>query len=216
MTPSRIVLFATLVLYVTFVLWYGGSGTPLTAEETEAMLARIEAGRSDEEEHAEAHDGDLLESFRVLASQDDGDEFYMLNLMRYREKALYPPDAPYDDDPRAAANRYSRAVLPALLARGSHPFLIARYAGPFIPSDASAGTWDQIGIVRYRSRRDMLDMAIALSASGGGAHKWASIEETIVMPIDPIFDFVFVRGFVAVVLGAIGGGLAFALRKRTA
>ena len=59
-------------------------------------------------------------------------------------------------------------------------------------------------------------MALALSASGGGEHKWASIEETIVMPVAPIFDFVFVRGFVAVVLGVIGGGLAFVLRRRPA
>ncbi|MCR9095293.1 MAG: hypothetical protein NXI30_13820 [bacterium] len=212
MTPSRIILLLSALLYLAFLLWYGGSGTPLTPEETEAVLARIEANQS---AHS-AHDGDLLESFRVLASQDDGDEFYMLNLMRYRQKALYPPGAPYDDDAQAAADRYGRAVLPALLARGSHPILMAHYAGPFIPPDASKGTWDQVGIVRYRSRRDMLDMALDLSASGGGEHKWASIEETIVMPVAPIFDFVFVRGFMAVVFGVVGGGLAFGLRRRPA
>ena len=212
MTPSRLVLLAPAAIYLVFFVWYGGSGSPLTAKETKSMLDQIRANAS---AHS-AHDGDLLESFRVLASQDDGDEFYMLNLMRFRERALYPPGSPYDDDVQAAASRYSQAVLPALLARGSHPFLMARYAGPFIPADASKGTWDLIGIVRYRSRRDMLDMAIELSASGGGEHKWASIEETIVMPIDPVVDLVFVRGFVAIVFATLGGGLAFALRRRDA
>ena len=212
MTPARLVLLVTALLYLAFFFWYGGSGTPLSSDETEAMLARIQANQR----AGSAHDGDLVESFRVLASQDDGNEFYMLNMMRYREKALYPPGSPWDDDAMAAADRYNAAVLPALLARGSHPILLGRYAGPFIPPDASEGTWDQIGIVRYRSRRDMLDMALALSASGGGEHKWASIEETIVFPVTPILDFVFVRGFVFVVFAAVGGALAFVFRRRGA
>ena len=58
MSRSRIALVVTALLYASFLFWYGGSGDPLTPEETEALLAEIAAASPD----GEAHDGDLLES----------------------------------------------------------------------------------------------------------------------------------------------------------
>ena len=211
MTPSRFVLAFTGLLYVLFFLWFGGAGDPLSTQEADEILSEIRARAEAANGH---HDGDLLESFRVLTREDDGREFYMLNLMRFREKALYPKGSPYGDDPIEAANRYNAVVIPALLKRGSLPILLGSYVGPFIPSTAPTDRWDQIGIVRYRSRRDMLDMAKELSSSGGGEHKWASLEETIVFPMEPIVDFVFVRGLVFVLLFGIGGSIALLVRRR--
>lgn len=213
MTPARIVLATTLLLYGAFHIWYGGSSEPLSIKEADALIAEIRAGAESSGGHA---DEELLESFRVLTREDDGREYYMLNLMRLREKALYPEGSGYDDDALAAARRYNEAVVPALLTRGSLPILLGEYAGPFIPPhpSASEADWDQIGIVRYRSRRDMLEMARALSRSGGGIHKWASLEKTIVFPVTPIFDFVFVRGVVFVLLFTTGATTAYVLRRR--
>ena len=156
-------------------------------------------------------DEELFEAFRTLAEDDDGREFYMVNLMRHREKAQYPPGSPYDDDVQAAADRYNRAVVPALLKRGSHPILLANVLGTFLEPEGS-DRWDQVGIVRYRSRRDMLDMAIELGEGGGGAHKWASIEKTHVFPTRPVVDLVFVRANVAALLALVGVALTRLLR----
>jgi hypothetical protein len=134
--------------------------------------------------------------------------------MRFREKALYPEGSPDGDDPIEAANRYNAEVIPALLKRGSLPILLGTYVGPFIPSTVPTDQWDQVGIVHYRSRRDMLDMAKELSSTGGGEHKWASLEETIVFPVGSIVDFVSIRGLVFVLLFAIGGSIALLLRPR--
>lgn len=187
-------------LYVVFWIWYGGDGEPLTQEEIDAFLAAVAA-------RAEARgiepDRDLIDAFRTLAEQDDGREFYMVNLMRYRERALYPEDSGYGDDVQAAAARYSRAILPALLRRGSLPILVADWQGTFLQPEG-ADVWDQVGIVRYRSRRDMLEMAASLARGDGGIHKWASIEKTHVFPVEPVLDLVFVRGAVATLLTAIG------------
>ena len=117
---------------------------------------------------------DLLESLRTLASQDDGREFYMVNLIRHRERAAYPAGAGYDEDVAAAERRYATAVLPALLKRGSIPILVAEPVGTFL-QPAGGQTWDQVAIVRYRSRRDMLEVALELAHKGAGAHKWASV-----------------------------------------
>jgi len=197
---SRIVSVGLAVVYVAFWIWYGGSGEPLTPGEVARLTAEMEAGAR---ARGAEPDDTLIEAFRTLAAQDDGREFYMVNLMRYRERAVYPEGSPWDDDAEAAAARYGRAVIPALVRRGSLPILLGSWEGTFL-QPGGADEWDQVGIVRYRSRRDMLEMAAALSHTEAGTHKWASIEKTHVFPIRPVFDFVFVRGAVAAVLIAIG------------
>jgi hypothetical protein len=57
--------------------------------------------------------------------------------------------------------------------------------------------WDQVAVVRYRSRRDMFKMAGEIAALGIDEHKWASIEKTQVFPIKPFFDISFLRLMVA-------------------
>lgn len=210
MTPARSTLLVTSLLYALFFFWYGGSSVPLTPEEADTIIDEIE--KNAKARSGTQFDPALIDSFRVLTRNDDGREFYMLNLMRLRQKAVYPDGYDYDDDPQAAADRYAAAVIPELLIRGSLPILIGNYSSAFIPAHP-ASDWDQIGIVRYRSRRDMLEMAREMSLRGGGEHKWASLEETIVFPIKPVFDLVFVRGVVFIVFFSIGGAVAFGLRR---
>ncbi|MEE9279420.1 MAG: hypothetical protein V3V67_04535 [Myxococcota bacterium] len=213
---SGIVAAVLAVVYVVFWIWYGGNGDPLSPSEVDELTERIAAGARSRGAEPDSH---LIDAFRTLAEQDDGREFYMVNLMRYREKALYPEGSGYDDDVEAAAARYNAAVVPALIRRGSIPILVGDWQGTFLqPEDADV--WDQLGIVRYRSRRDMLEMAASLSRENGGMHKWASIEKTHVFPVEPFFDFVFVRSAVAVMLIALGAAVHAALRfassRRTA
>jgi len=195
------------LLYAVFWIWWGGSGSPLTDVEVASYLARLEeiGARSSHSDPA------VRKAFAALADQDDGNEFYMVNLMKYREKALYPPGYDYDDDVRAANRRYGEAVLPGLLKHGSIPILVAHVQGTFLQFEG-ADQWDDVGIVRYRSRRDMFEFALELGAKDQGVHKWASIEKTHVFPTEPSIDFVFVRGTVAALLCGLGIALHFLLR----
>ncbi len=208
MNSSRIVAASLALIFIVFWVWYGGNGNPLSPDEVDELIGTITAGAEARGAEPDTH---LIDAFRTLAAQDDGREFYMVNLMRYREKAVYPEGSRYDDDVEAAAARYSQAVIPALIRRGALPILFGQWQGTFL-QPKGADEWDQVGIVRYRSRRDMLKMAASLSQSNGGVHKWASIEKTQVFPIAPIFDLVFVRGAVAVLLIAVGIAIHAALR----
>ncbi len=199
-TGPRVVALALLAVFGVFWVWYGGSGEPLTRQEAEALLAAME---SHAQERGRA-DPELVESLRALAQQDDGAEFFMLNLMRYREKAVYPPGYDYDDDVRAAADRYDRLIAPALLRRAALPVFLGAPAGTFLQPEG-ADVWDDVALVRYRSRRDLLEMAVELSARDVVVHKWASIEKTQVFPVKSRFDFVFVRSAVGALLLGIAG-----------
>jgi hypothetical protein len=198
MTGSMITVVLPLApIYVAFLLWYRGSGKPLTREEIDGYLAELRAVAAD-------HPGGVsLEEVERLMEHDDGREFVMQNLIRYREKALYPPGHDYGDSARAADRRYGKAILPHLLRYGSVPVFVARRVGRFVEPEGIE-CWDLVAMVRYRSRRDMLRFAIAITRDGSSVHKWAAIETTQVFPVRPLLSLIFVRGAVGVLLAAIG------------
>ena len=184
------------LLYFAFLFWYGGKSKPLSESEVESLLAEIKhrAGRQDQTDESP-----LLQQFRELTKNDDGREYYMVNLLKFRKKALYPEGSSFGDDPIAANDRYSRAIVPLLLKHGGHPVFQGKVQGRFL-HPVGADDWDQVGIVRYRSRRDMLKMAAEIAGLGVDIHKWASLEKTQVFPVKPMVNLFFIRGVVALLL----------------
>ncbi len=191
-----------LALYGLFWWWYGGRQKPLTATETEQLMAQLRAtviGHDPEQEH-------LLQSVAQAVAKDDGREFVMVNLVRHRAKALYPPalQEQMGDDPRLADRRYGKALMPHLLKGAGHPVLIARRAGSFIEPEG-ADPWHYVALVRYRSRRDFLKFAIRMEQAGNvTVHKWAAIEKTHVFPVQPMVSLITVRLLVAGGLALVG------------
>jgi hypothetical protein len=183
------------LLFVLFWVWYGGSGKPLTEQEITEGLQALRANNDDAEKIAEVEQ---------LLRKDDGKEFVMQNLVRYRPKALYPPAyAHLGDDPRAADKRYGKAIVWPLVKNGNVMIFIARRSGSFI-EPVGADVWHYVAMVRYRSRRDFLRFAVETERSDLFVHKWAAIEKTHVFPVKPLISLVFVRGAVAALLVLVG------------
>jgi len=67
-------------LYAVFLVWYGGSGRPLTREEIDSYLAALRRN---------AGDGSAglihLDDVERMLEHDDGREFIMHNVIRYRQ-----------------------------------------------------------------------------------------------------------------------------------
>ena len=195
MTVASIIALVGVLLFALFLVWYGGSGKPLTEQEITEGLQALRANDDDAEKIAEVEQ---------LLRKDDGKEFVMQNLVRYRPKALYPPAyAHLGDDPRAADKRYGKAIVWPLVKNGNVMIFIARRSGSFIePHGADA--WHYVAMVRYRSRRDFLRFAVETERSDLFVHKWAAIEKTHVFPVKPLISLVFVRGAVAALLVLVG------------
>ncbi|MEM9351874.1 MAG: hypothetical protein AAGA92_02585 [Planctomycetota bacterium] len=197
---------ALALLYIAFLLWFGGSGQAMSEREVESRLARInELSGSDEESVSRIG----LDDIRAFAAGDDGREFFMVNLIEYRDKALYPEELKLEmgDDPKSANNRYGRAVVPYLIRNGSFPIYTSNVRGRLIHPDG-ATDWDDVAIVRYRSRRDFLNMIeqIMESTSPVMVHKWASVERTQVFPTSAgplLVSSNFVRMAVLALLAAL-------------
>lgn len=207
-TGPRVLAGVLVLLYLAFVAWYGGRGKPLTQAEIDELFATI-AERASLEPNPDGH---LRDHLRTLVASDDGREFYMVNLIRYRAQAQYPPGYDFPGNALDADLRYGRAIMPYLLGRGGMPVFLGDVQGRFL-HEAGDQDWHRVAIVRYRSRRDLLEMVAALAGRNVAVHKWASIEKTQVFPVKPLFSFVAVRGFVAVLLIGLGLLVHMALRR---
>jgi len=194
---TLMVILPLAALYVAFLVWYGGRGKPMSRDEIERLLAPLR-------ERAQDHTGQShLADIERLVARDDGREFVLHNVIRYRKKALYPPGYDYGDSATAADRRYYKAVVPYLLRYGNLPVFVARRSGEFVEPDG-IDRWDVVAMVRYRSLRDFLRFANAVTQDRITVHKWAAIENTQIFPVKPLMSLVFVRGAVGVLLAAIG------------
>jgi len=175
-----------------FLAWYGGRTRPLGDGERSEFLELIRARGLDRD------DPELFESLQRLLARDDGREFVMVNLIRYREKAAYPPGSPYGDNAIEADKRYARAFFPYLLRYGNVPLFISRRSGSFI-EPPNTPPWQVVAMIRYRSRRDFIRSVTAVLDKNVMIHKWAAIDTTHVFPVKPLFSFIAVRWTVILV-----------------
>ena len=191
-------LYATLtVIYVSWFIWYGGSGEPVTKTELDAYITSVKEKSSSGPERIK----ETAELMHRLAAFDTGNEYLMINLIRYRDKAVYPADSVWanETDARAADGRYTQGVIKELFVRGGLPILKSNVIGTFL-LDEDWVDWDEVAIVRYRSVKDMLDMIVGMADSGLAEHKFASIEQTHVFPAEPVISLFSIRLLFALVL----------------
>ena len=171
----RLLFLILLSVWGLCAWWFTPAGGALTAAEIDAYIEQIRA-RVDG-----PVDPGLIAELRTLAASDDGRAFVNVNLIRFRDKAAYPPGSGYGDDPLEADRRYSEAIIPALFRHGAMPLWVGNVSGRFL-EPTGAEHWDRAALVRYRSRRDLFEMVVELAGQPIGIHKWASIKKTHVFP----------------------------------
>lgn len=170
------------LLYVGFLAWYVNWRGPLTAAEVSAYMARIEALNS----HATNRND--LAVFRKFLSEDDGQEFYMLNLVRIAPGKIASPGSGELKPAREVLEGYTNVFIPALMARAGHPAVVARKVGGYVDAwgvEPDPG-WTIVGYMRYRSRRDVAELVS--DPRFGGAHdfKFAAMPQTFSFPTQPM------------------------------
>ncbi|MEM6322869.1 MAG: hypothetical protein AAF748_04260 [Pseudomonadota bacterium] len=211
MRKTTILLAPLLSALLAFYAWHTPLRGPLTDAEVDAFMAtQAEVmGTSWADESA----------FEAFLRADDGRPFVMLNLMAYRETAEYPADdAPATAITGKEADRlYGQAVLPQLLLRGSYPVARATRYNTIINSvGETAGAFGSFAMVRYRSRRDLVDMLSSDAFRAVNVHKWASLENTLVAPMNNGVSFRFIGSIPLFLLIGIAVVLARFRRERRA
>ena len=200
MTRRRVILWAVMAaLYLVFRLWYDGGGGPLTPQEVDHYVARFE------ERGAPAS---RIEKVREFLASDTGSDFVMANFIRQSD----------DPDAQADMDRYMAHMYPALFARACHPV----FAGPVVARALDVWgieggeRWSMVGLVRYRSRRDVMEIATNPAFADAHGFKVAAMAQTIAIPVEPFLFVASPRWLVLGALALIGAALQPLVARRPA
>jgi hypothetical protein len=160
MTSRRKLWLSSIVLYALFVSWYTDFGGPLTEAEVQAYISKTESL-------------DL-----------GGDPSNAVDL------AKNPPlmeGAPPDADGQTLIDLYMEHMIPALLSRASHPVVVGKSVADSLDllGIEGAEAWSDGAIMRYRSRRTLVDIISNPEFYARHDFKLAGLEKTIAYPIEP-------------------------------
>ncbi|MEX2207104.1 MAG: hypothetical protein WEF50_12820 [Myxococcota bacterium] len=195
------------LVYGGFRLWYDNLRGKLRADEIERFVDALRGTPG-----AEVND---LDTIRRFFEADDGREFYMLNLVKIAPGEVPHPKTGTPTRAGALMREYARGFLPVLIRRGGHPALHAAKVGGYIdawnvPPDPG---WTLVGLTRYRSRRDMAELATDPRFTVAHPFKLAAIPVTASFPTRPGFALSLgPRVWVALVLALIAALLQLAVR----
>ena len=169
-----IMLTGGALLYALFWIWYVGFRRKVTPDEVETTMALVEnAGHGNPKQR---------EALRRFLAEDDGREFVMVNLLHLKQPV---------SESRRKLDTYQKIFLGKLLRKAGHPVFFARAASGNIENvncDA-ADDWGAAAMVRYRSRRDFMEMLPDTVGSEHHGLKLDAMEKTFAFPASDWFMF---------------------------
>jgi hypothetical protein len=190
-------------VWLTFFSWYTSFEGPLTEEEVAFVLDSLQARSAAPEDVAR---------LRRFLESDTGDDFVMVNLIEMNDPPPKMEGVPEDATAQDLMDRYMEHMYPELFARASHPVLMGQATAPALDiwGIEGADEWTTAGLMRYRSRRDMLEIAGNPDFQGPHGFKIAAMNKTIAFPADPWLQLGDPRLVLALLLMIVG--LANSLR----
>ena len=152
-------------MYLLFALWYIGITRKIESTEIETLVNLLEEHGTTEKQ---------INALRHFFETDDGKDFVMVNLLELKE-----PHAESSEK----LDQYQKIFLGNLLKRAGHPIFIARAASGNIEDlGCRNDNWSAAGMVRYRSRRDLLEVLPDTIGSEHHNLKLESLERTFAYP----------------------------------
>jgi len=181
MTTRMKIWLLPALFFALFLFWYTPSGGPLSDAEVDNFVVKMEANGSSPE---------AIAMIRQFGEEDTGKHFIMINNIDYDETPGNVAGAAPGENAQQLMDRYMGHMIPAMLSRGSHPVMMgpAAYLSIDVIGVEGVDTWDMGGLVRYRSRRDFLEIVTDPAFSGKHHFKAAALEKTIAFPVEPDFN----------------------------
>ena len=140
----------TIVLMLLFLIWHGAFEGPVTSAEIEYFVERYQA------QHPEADTTQL----RQFLEEDDGKPIVMVNVIKLYGTPIEVNGQSFGVTSEETLSEYTSFVLPYLINRGSYPI----YSGNAVLNTMevwgieNAEEWSSGALMRYRSRRVMMQM----------------------------------------------------------
>ena len=212
MTATKWTWLVIASAYLAFFSWYTSFKGPLTPAEIEHYMTLSEQ----QDPGVSAEDRARI---RAFMEEDTGDDFVMINVIHLYDEPLQIEGVEPDDTTDEVLAKYMEYMFPAMLSRASHPVFQGSAVSTAMDIMNADGmeTWTAGAGVRYRSRRDLLEIGTNPAFEGRHEFKVAAMAKTIAFPVDPFNYLGDPRLVLALLLGLIGCGLSwfFATRRQT-
>jgi hypothetical protein len=165
------------LFYLLFVAWYTDLGGPLSADEIAGFTQKMRANGASEERIARI--GEFLRA-------DTGRQFLMVNVIDMNEDPPDVPGAAPGESAQQLMDRYMEHMYPALLRRACHPVLVgtAVFSNMDTVGVTGADNWTMGALMRYRSRRSLMEIVTNPAFMGSHEFKLAALDKTIAYPIE--------------------------------
>ena len=167
------------VLYGAFWAWYTDLRGPLTATEIDDFVGRMGAAGAS---------GERIARLRQFMEEDTGSQFLMVNLLDMADAPPAVPGAPPDATADDLMDHYMEHMYPALFSRACHPAFLGRVVFDAMDLAGVEGVerWQSAALMRYRSRRDLVEIAMNPVFDERHAYKLAALDKTIAFPVEPV------------------------------
>lgn len=169
-----------LFVYLAFTLWYTNLSGPLSDQEIAAYKEIYEESNRDPDQWERA--------FKFM-SEDDGKDFYMVNFLDSNESPRTMEATGEGATSFDLQMHYMEYMWPQQFKRASHPVFFAYVLNPALDIVAAQGMedWDMVAIFRYRSRRDLFEIALNPIFDGRHEYKVEALDKTIAIPVETPF-----------------------------
>ncbi|MEM8526152.1 MAG: hypothetical protein AAGG68_16045 [Bacteroidota bacterium] len=206
MKQKLIILWSCIgILYFSFLIWNGLFTRPLSAQEIEKYTELLQQDYSDSE----------FQQMRSFMEEDDGKPIIMLNVIKTNDTPKTVNGKTFASAEEVLAD-YTNFVGPFLIKRGSYPIFngTALMDAPEVWGIENAREWTTGSLVRYKSRRVMLELSTNPEFKKFHDSKVAGIEKTFAFPVRADIHLVNLSLFVAMFLMVVGLIISLFVVKR--
>lgn len=178
-----IVWLGGVILYALFILWYHNWRGALRPNEIEALLKRLDDNPTATPERKAV--------FEKFMREDKGREFLMLNLIQFPKDKVAHPDTGEMMRGADLLQDYFRPFMWQILRRAGHPAYQGLIKAGYVEDwgvEPNPG-WQVCGLIRYRSRRDIMELVVNPAFSAIHGYKQKALLATLAMPVEKMNGF---------------------------
>jgi hypothetical protein len=195
------------VVYIGFFFWYTDMGGKLSQEEIQIFIKKHEQNIINDGVSPDSEEFQLrIDFLKKFMEEDNGKQFIMVNNIEMNKNPGDVVGANPGESADQLMSRYMEYMWPNLLKRASHPIFMSNavYQSMDLVGIEGAETWDQAALMRYKSRRTMMEIVTNPNMMNRHGFKIAALQKTIAYPVEPFGFYSDMRLIFGMLIAIVG------------
>ena len=182
-------------------------GGKLSQEEIQIFIKKHEQNIINDGVSPDSEEFQLrIDFLKRFMEEDNGKQFIMVNNIEMNKNPGDVVGANPGESADQLMSRYMEYMWPNLLKRASHPIFMSNavYQSMDLVGIEGAETWDQAALMRYKSRRTMMEIVTNPNMMNRHGFKIAALQKTIAYPVEPFGLYSDMRVIFGMLIAIVG------------